>query len=87
MSKRIASLLVIAAAVILIFGIEPVMAQCAMCKQSVESSGNAASAARGLNFAVVVLLAPPVLIFGAIFGLFYRYRNVQGKRFDEAMND
>ena len=86
-SKRIASLFVIAAAVILIFGFEPAMAQCAMCKQSVASSEDAAAAARGLNIAVLVLLAPPVLIFGAIFGLFYKHRNVQGKQFDEVIND
>ena len=59
---------------------EPAFAQCPMCKQAVENSTDADSAARGLNLAVLVLLAPPVFIFAGIFGVFYRYRNVQGRR-------
>ena len=59
---------------------EPALAQCPMCKQSVANSTEAESAARGLNLAILVLLAPPVLIFAGIFGVIYRHRNVQDKR-------
>jgi hypothetical protein len=51
-----------------------------MCKQAVANSAEAESAARGLNLAIVVLLAPPVLIFAGIFGVIYRHRNIQDKR-------
>lgn len=50
-------------------------AQCAMCKQSLESSSDAAAFASGLNLAVLVLLVPAVVMFAGIFGVFYRYRN------------
>jgi hypothetical protein len=59
---------------------EPALAQCAMCKQTVANSADAATVTRGLNLAVLVLLVPPVAIFAGIFGVFYRYRNVQGGR-------
>ena len=59
---------------------EPALAQCPMCKQAVANSAEAESAARGLNLAIVVLLAPPVLIFAGIFGVIYRHRNLQDKR-------
>ena len=58
----------------------PAMAQCAMCKAAIEGSANAEEAARGLSLASLVLLIPPVVIFSGLFGLFYRFRNVQGKR-------
>ncbi|HEX5736514.1 MAG TPA: hypothetical protein VF131_27025 [Blastocatellia bacterium] len=60
--------------------VEPALAQCPMCKQAVANSAEAESAARGLNLAIVVLLAPPVLIFAGIFGVIYRHRNIQDKR-------
>ena len=59
---------------------EPALAQCPMCKQAVANSAEAESAARGLNLAILVLLAPPVLIFAGIFGVIYRNRNIQDKR-------
>ena len=59
---------------------EPALAQCPMCKQAVANSAEAESAARGLNLAILVLLAPPVLIFAGIFGVIYRHRNIQDKR-------
>ncbi len=55
-------------------------AQCAMCKAAIESSTNAAAASKGLNLAALVLLVPPVSIFAGLFGVFYRYRNVQGHK-------
>jgi hypothetical protein len=58
---------------------DPAMAQCAMCKAAIENSTDAAAASKGLNLAALVLLIPPVSIFAGLFGVFYRYRNVQGR--------
>ena len=58
---------------------EPAFAQCAMCKTAIENSTDAVAASRGLNLAALVLLIPPVAIFVGLFGVFYRYRNVQGR--------
>lgn len=57
---------------------DPAFAQCAMCKTAIENSTDAAAASKGLNLAALVLLIPPVSIFAGLFGVFYRYRNVQG---------
>ena len=58
---------------------DPAFAQCAMCRAAIESSTDAAAASKGLSLAALVLLIPPVSIFAGLFGVFYRYRNVQGK--------
>lgn len=58
---------------------DPAFAQCAMCKAAIENSTDAAAASKGLNLAALVLLIPPVAIFAGLFGVFYRYRNVQGR--------
>jgi len=50
-----------------------------MCKAVIESSTDVAAASRGLNLASLVLLIPPVTLFAGLFGVFYRYRNVQGR--------
>ena len=73
-------LLSIAAVALLLAAVEPAFAQCAMCKAAIEGSANAEEARRGLSLASLVLLIPPVVIFSGLFGLFYRFRNVQGKR-------
>lgn len=70
-------LFLIAVVAILLFAFEPTFAQCAMCKQTLENSENAATAARGLNAAILVLFLPPVMMFIGIFGLIYRFRNKQ----------
>ena len=57
----------------------PVFAQCAMCKAAIEGSTDAAAASKGLNLAALVLLIPPVSIFAGLFGVFYRFRNFQGR--------
>jgi len=44
-------------------------AQCAMCRSSVSQAF-----AKNLNIAVIVLLAPPVTIFSAIFYIAFRNR-------------
>ncbi len=62
-----------AAAVVLLVWLlaaEPALAQCAMCKASAAALDEAA--ARSLNFAVLLLLGPPVAIFCAIFFVAYR---------------
>ena len=69
-----------AAAVGLMFvAADPASAQCAMCKTAIENSTDAVAASKGLNLAALVLLIPPVAIFAGLFGVFYRYRNVQGR--------
>lgn len=54
------------------------LAQCAMCKASVQAGANASVSpeafASTLNLAVLVLLIPPVLIFSALFIALMRYR-------------
>ena len=44
-------------------------AQCAMCRSSVSQA-----LAKNLNIAVIVLLAPPVTIFSAIFYIAFKNR-------------
>ena len=58
---------------------DPAFAQCAMCRAAIESSTDAAAASKGLNLAALVLLIPPVSIFAGLFGVFYRFRNFQGR--------
>ena len=57
----------------------PAFAQCAMCKEAIANSADAVAASKGLNLAALILLIPPVSIFAGLFGVFYRYRNVQGR--------
>ncbi len=52
-------------------------AQCAMCKSS--ASGLDSAGAKNLNYAVVVLLCPPVAIFCAIFAIAYKHRHPPGE--------
>jgi hypothetical protein len=56
----------------------PSMAQCAMCGTSVRNSADPEATSRTLDLAVLILLVPPVTIFAGLFGVFYRFRNVQG---------
>lgn len=51
----------------------PSPAQCAMCKSS--ASGLDGTSAKNLNYAVIVLLCPPVAIFCALFVAAYRRRD------------
>ena len=74
-------LLPVIAAVVSVLGSPLVtMAQCAMCKASMENSAEAASASWQLNAAVLVLLIPPVAMFIALFVVVYRYRNRHEER-------
>lgn len=72
-------------ACVALFAAEPALAQCAMCKQTMENSAEAQETAKSLNLAIAVLFFPPVAIFIGIFALIYRYRNKQGGSFDESL--
>ena len=50
---------------------DPVAAQCVMCRASLAGNGNFV---RNLNLGVLVLLAPPVSIFCAVFFIAFRHR-------------
>jgi ABC-type xylose transport system permease subunit len=50
------------------------LAQCAMCKNAVTGSPDAARLAGSLNLAIIILLIPPVLIFCGIFYALFRRR-------------
>lgn len=60
-------------ALLLLSAPAPTPAQCAMCKAS--ASNLDATGAKNLNYAVVVLLFPPVAIFCALFVVAYRRRD------------
>jgi H+/Cl- antiporter ClcA len=62
-------------------------AQCAMCKNAVTGSPNAAKLSESLNFAIIILLIPPVLIFCGLFALAYRYRKARGGGKDSSPDD
>jgi hypothetical protein len=64
------SIILVAAALAL--GPESASAQCAMCKEALANSESAAATASQFNFAILVLLLPPVAMFFGIFGLIYR---------------
>ena len=49
---------------------ETALAQCPLCRSALHDAGD--QAARTMNFAIVVLLIPPVSIFCAIFAVAYR---------------
>ncbi len=66
---------------ILVFAFSSVEAQCAMCKQSAESSlkKDPHSIARGLNSGILYLMAVPYVMLGFIFrkqlkALFYKVK-------------
>jgi amino acid transporter len=76
-TTKIALILVGIIATLLLMSL-PAFAQCAMCKTAVTGSPEAAKLSQSLNFAVLILLIPPVLIFCGIFVLAYRYRKARG---------
>lgn len=78
--KRTTKLLLSMAGVVatsLVF-VSSAMAQCAMCKNSVAGSPSATKLSESLNFAIIILLIPPVLIFCGIFFVAYRHRKTRG---------
>lgn len=62
-----------------------VLAQCAMCRASVQTGGNTSALAEPLNQAILVLLIPPALLFCAIFFLLFRYRKTMYERQADAL--
>jgi hypothetical protein len=71
---------VLAVIVLLVLAVaapEPAFAQCAMCKEALANSTEAADSSRNFNFAILVLLIPPVVMFAGIFGLIYRSNKSQ----------
>ena len=75
------SLLVIGAvlAAMLVLWPEPTLAQCAMCKETLANSPEAAAAAKRFNLGILVLLIPPVAMFVGIFGMIYRSAKPRGE--------
>ena len=67
---RILTVAVMVAVCVLVFS-DSALAQCAMCRASF--AGNSAFV-KNLNIGVLVLLAPPVSIFCAIFVIAFRHR-------------
>ena len=57
---------------------KPAMAQCALCKNAVAGSPEAARLSQSLNLGIIILLIPPVLIFCGIFVIAYRNRKARG---------
>lgn len=51
------------------------LAFCPMCKAAVEGASGAQEFGGSLNLASIVLMTPPVILFAALFALFYRLRN------------
>jgi len=74
-TSRLFKSLFAALAVFLSGTVLPVLAQCPMCRASLEGSPEAAAATNQMNTAVLVLLIPPVAMFVGMFVLIYRYRN------------
>lgn len=64
-----AFVLLVSVAVCLFFFSSDAAAQCALCRSSVPQA-----LAKNLNIAVIVLLAPPVTIFTAIFYVAFKNR-------------
>jgi heme/copper-type cytochrome/quinol oxidase subunit 2 len=78
-TRTIKIVLVGAAAAVALFVLSsPALAQCALCKNAITGSPEAARLSQSLNFAILILLIPPVLIFCGIFVLAYRYRKARG---------
>ena len=51
---------------------DPALAQCAMCKEALANSAEAAASAKQFNLGILVLLVPPVAMFAGIFVMVYR---------------
>ncbi|HWN98675.1 MAG TPA: hypothetical protein VNS63_05330 [Blastocatellia bacterium] len=78
MNSRRVLLLACSAVLLIAIACEPALAQCAMCGASIQNSTDAEAASKTLDLAALILLVPPVTIFAGLFGVFYRFRNVQG---------
>ena len=81
-STRLRSWIVLAIIVVASMAMwcEPALAQCAMCKEALANSPEAAAATRQFNLGILVLLAPPVTMFAGIFVMVYRLGKAEGRR-------
>lgn len=61
------------------------LAQCAMCRATVQNGGNVSVFSEPLNIAILVLLIPPALLFCSIFLVLFRYRKTMDERPAEAL--
>ena len=68
------ALTAVAVALWLFISSPPAAAQCAMCKNALTNSPDTAKLAQNFNYAVFVLLIPPVLLFCGIFIAAYKFR-------------
>lgn len=73
-----ALIVALVAAAVLLFAV-PADAQCSMCRAGLTSVTNARFI-RNFNIGVLVLLAPPVVIFCSIFIVLRRYRAADERR-------
>ncbi|HEX8070999.1 MAG TPA: hypothetical protein VF546_13670 [Pyrinomonadaceae bacterium] len=69
-------LCLLATAVALLCVCAPALAQCAMCKAT--TTGLDAAAARRLNAAILLMVSPPVALFGTFIYLTYKHRRPPG---------
>jgi hypothetical protein len=78
--KSLKQYLLVFSAVFILSGNSELPAQCAMCKQSVESSieGGSKVVGRGLNNGIMYLMSVPYLILGGIG--FMVYKNWKGRK-------
>lgn len=82
MSRKLITKLALAvmlAAACLVFSSAPAAAQCAMCRTALSNSPETAKLAQNFNYAVLVLLIPPVLLFCGIFIAAYKFRKAPGQ--------
>src|SRR3982750_3848480 len=80
------ALVVAVAAACLVFANAPAAAQCAMCRTALSNSPETAKLAQNFNYAILVLLIPPVLLFCGIFMAAYKFRKAPGQSAEEAEN-
>lgn len=75
--RRIRIALITAGVIAIVLALSsPALSQCAMCKTAVTGSPEAKKLAESLNFAIIVLLVPPVMIFcGIFYAAFRRLKN------------
>jgi prolipoprotein diacylglyceryltransferase len=57
---------------LLLVNVEMSLAQCAMCKATVENAENSDTFASGLNAGILYLMSIPYILFGVIAFMWYR---------------
>ncbi len=72
-ATKIVLLLALTSVAILTLAPADALAQCAMCKSTAANLDGVST--RQLNLSTLILLCPPVAIFGAILRIAYKHRN------------